>query len=372
MVVTIQTIGNTLEVNVLSIIGTRPQFVRIPPLDRCLREKGISHTIINTSQHYDLEMSSNFLEEFEIKNIKSLQRPNSSSSIIRFAEMLTRIEQYFYDGRVDFDAVIVYGDTDSTLAGALWAKRRGFPVIHVESGLRSKNQKMLEEINRILVDHISDLHLAPSKIAMKNLENEGLGRSSVFVGDILMDHLIEVEDSNLNSMQLMFQQLGINEFRKYYVVSFHRNEAVTSPAKLKEIVANLNLASELTLVLGHPKLVNYLKEFDLQLSGKAKLINPLSHSEVLKLIRNSSGVMTDSGGLQRESALLGIPTLISRNETEWIELLDYENVMLKNNTDEWENSLKSLPRTETKLSDIGFSAEKSSEAIYEFVLRTKS
>lgn len=281
--------------------------------------------------------------------------------------MITEIESHFESHFENFDGVIVYGDTDSTLAGAIWAKRKGFRVIHVESGLRSGNQVMPEELNRILVDHISDLHLAPSAAAMRNLEQEGLSDSAKLVGDIMLDHLIQHKVSE-NFFDFLLQY-GVSEGNKYFVVSFHRNETVNSESKLSEIVENINLASETTFVLGHPKLVECLNRFGLRLSGKAKLLNPLSHRDLLSLIKLSSGVMTDSGGLQRESAVLGIPTLICREETEWLELLDFKNVLLSSNSFDWDKNLSKLPTEITRGVNLGFAAETSSRAILEFLER---
>ena len=354
---------------VLSIIGTRPQLIRIPLLNTSLQKLGFSHEILNTSQHYDMEMSSIFIEEFGIKNLHSLPKPSSKSSLIRFAEMLTQIEIYFQNEREQYDAVIVYGDTDSTLAGALWAKRKGFLVVHVEAGLRSGNQQMPEELNRILVDHVSDLHLAPSQLAVQNLTREGLSESVRLVGDILMDHLKEYKFSDSNTHEELFRKYEVTSSSKFFVVSFHRHETVNSREKLEEIVSNVNMATELTFVLGHPKLLDSLRRFDLKFEGKAHVIIPLGHSELIDLIYQSSGVMTDSGGLQRESTLLGVPTLIARKETEWLELLNYKNTVLKGDTRDWELALNDLPRLHHDLSNLGSAAQASSEAIYNFLNR---
>lgn len=305
----------------VTILGARPQFVKAAVLSRIIAKyKVIEEVIIHTGQHYDANMSDIFFEEMEIPKPKYNLAINGMSHGAMTGQMLMEIEAVLMKEKPDL--VLVYGDTNSTLAGALAAKKLNIKVVHVEAGLRSFNMKMPEEINRILTDRISDLLLCPTNAAIENLQQEGFENLPVKVvkcGDIMKDavefygKISEEKSSIISNLNLI-----PNEF---VLATIHRQENTDNLLNLKEIFKGLELISkEKQVVLPlHPRTKAILKQHNLTYS--IKIIDPVGYFDMLELLKKCNLVITDSGGLQKEAFFNKKHCIIAREETEWVELV---------------------------------------------------
>jgi UDP-N-acetylglucosamine 2-epimerase (non-hydrolysing) len=306
---------------IVSVVGARPQFVKLAAISKAIKEFDIQHLIINTGQHYDLNMSDIFFEGLDIPSPDFNLKIGSASHGIQTGSMMAALDPIFKD--INPDWVLVFGDTNSTLAAAINAAKFQIPVAHLEAGLRSFNKKMPEEHNRVLTDHASDLLLAPSEIAMKNLKIEGLSHKAKLVGDVMTDICLMTRDLILKSKDL--DSKNSNKF----LATLHRAENTDNPAKLKEILKNLQESPAQIELLAHPRLIAKAKEFDIKLeSGSLIISEPVSYQKIIELVLTSKGVITDSGGLQKEAYILGKLCTTLRTETEWVEtLVDGWNVL---------------------------------------------
>lgn len=313
------------NVRILSVVGARPQFVKLAPVHRALKDEEnaraiVEHVILHTGQHYDGNMSDVFFEELQIPRPDINLAVGSASHGVQTARMLEGIESSIRSSAAD--AVIVFGDTNSTLAGALAAAKLGVLVAHVEAGLRSNNRRMPEELNRVATDHLSDLLLAPTAAAVSNLQREGLEARTYYTGDVMFDALLSykgcAEHSTIRS-RLGLQKGG------YAVATLHRAEN-TELARLVQVLSEFNRVADLCCPLVfpvHPRtralLANDLPEW--RPSERLRLIEPLPYLEMLALVVGAACVITDSGGLQKEAAMLNCPCLTIRDETEWVETI---------------------------------------------------
>jgi UDP-N-acetylglucosamine 2-epimerase (non-hydrolysing) len=299
---------------IVSVVGARPQFIKLFPISRAIPE-GIEHETIHTGQHYDESMSQIFFDELEIPRPVLNLQVGSGSHAQQTASMMVGLENGFLESRPD--VVLVYGDTNSTIAAALVASKMHIPLAHLEAGLRSFNRKMPEELNRIATDHLSDLLLAPTKSAHNQLLLEGLGKSSHYVGDVMVDALYLGKEMISHLKQ--FEEITVSPF---IFCTIHRAENVDDELRIRFILKRL-AQSELHVVLaGHPRLLSRLRELKIELADFGiELIGSQSYLRTIDMLTKCTGVITDSGGIQRESYLLGKPTLIVRSETEWPEIL---------------------------------------------------
>jgi UDP-GlcNAc3NAcA epimerase len=306
---------------IVTILGARPQFVKAAVLSRVIAKyKEVEEVIIHTGQHYDANMSDIFFEEMEIPKPKYNLAINGMSHGAMTGQMLMEIEAVLKKEKPDL--VLVYGDTNSTLAGALAAKKLNIKVVHVEAGLRSFNMKMPEEINRILTDRISDLLLCPTDTAIENLQKEGFENLPIKVvkcGDIMKDAVefygkISAEKSSIISDLNLIP----NEF---VLATIHRQENTDNLKNLKEIFKGLELiCKEKQVVLPlHPRTKAILKKHNL--TYNLKIIDPVGYFDMLELLKKCNLVVTDSGGLQKEAFFNKKHCIIAREETEWIELV---------------------------------------------------
>jgi UDP-GlcNAc3NAcA epimerase len=312
----------------VSIVGARPQFVKLAPVCRALARHNanggpqVEDLIVHTGQHYDPGMSDVFFEELDIPRAAVDLGVGSGPHGAQTARMLEGIERLLLERRPD--AVLVYGDTNSTVAGALAAAKLHIRSVHVESGLRSFNRAMPEEINRIATDHICDLLLAPTPTAMHNLAEEHLAERSVYTGDVMYDAVLHARERAHERSQVL-ARLGLST-HGYGVVTLHRAENTTAQ-QLRGILDILNdiAARHLPLVLPvHPRTAKVRRE---ELSGWAphpqlKWIEPLGYLDMLRLVDGARLVLTDSGGLQKEAFFLGCPCVTLRTETEWVETIE--------------------------------------------------
>jgi len=298
---------------ILSIVGARPQFVKLAPIDSEIRSRNLEHIVVHTGQHYDEKMSDNFFEMLGISEPSYNLRVGSKSHGHQTGEMLGKIEDVLKAEMPTW--VLVYGDTNSTLAGALAAAKLNLRIAHLEAGLRSFNRRMPEEINRIVTDHASDLLLAPTNNAMDHLMNEGLGGKSVLVGDVMVDICL--------SLAAKAGKASISDNDKYVLATIHRAENTDSATRLEQIISLLDSVDLPVLLTAHPRLKAKASDFGIELDrGNISVIDPLSYPEMIEAVMNSSGVMTDSGGLQKEAFLLRKLCVTLRMETEWVETVE--------------------------------------------------
>lgn len=299
---------------ILSVVGARPQFIKLAPIVTAARGKA-EHLIAHTGQHYDELMSDVFFRDLDIPAPDFNLGVGSGKHGAQTGAMLSGLEEIIEKSAPD--CVLVYGDTNSTLAAAIAATKLHVPVAHLEAGLRSFNRRMPEEHNRVLTDHSADLLLAPTQLAMDHLANEGLAARSVLVGDVMTDVLFKVRDSLDNSVAALPHGLVHGE---YYVATIHRPDNTDFPDRLAAIIGELGSLDKPVLLLAHPRLRHLAGEHGIDLGqGSIVLSPPLAYPQLINAARNSAGVVTDSGGLQKEAFLLRVPCTTIRPETEWAE-----------------------------------------------------
>ena len=302
---------------VLSIVGARPNFMKLAPLDRALRaHTEAQHVIVHTGQHYDREMSATFFADLEIPEPDVNLGIGSASSVEQTANAMLGLEPLLTDRQPD--VVLVYGDVNSTLAGALVAAKLGIPVGHVEAGLRSRDWGMPEELNRVLTDRMSDLLFTPSRDANDNLLAEGIPPQRIhFVGNIMVDALLHALPRAKTVAAA--GQRGV-ERGKYVLVTLHRPSNVDEPETLRHLMQTLDTISRERPVLFpiHPRTRARLEKLSppWAANGSLRLLQPLGYVEMLSLVADAGLVITDSGGLQEETSFLGVPCLTLRANTE--------------------------------------------------------
>jgi UDP-GlcNAc3NAcA epimerase len=310
-------------IRTVSIVGARPQFVKLSPVSRAMKRARlkIDDRIVHTGQHYDDAMSKIFFEELGIPQPAVNLGVGSGPQGRQTARMLEAIEAYLSELRPD--AVIVYGDTNSTLAGALAAAKLHIPVAHVEAGLRSFNRRMPEELNRIATDHLSDILFAPTRTAIENLTKEGLQSRALLTGDVMYDAVLYyAKAASARSRIIRDLELATGE---YGIATIHRAEN-TTPDELGTLLQAIDdAASRFGRIIFpmHPRTSSVLQSDLRNWRPAANLVvtGPLSYLDMLALIQGASWVLTDSGGLQKEAFFLNCPCVTLRNETEWVETL---------------------------------------------------
>lgn len=302
---------------ILSVVGARPQFVKLAPIAKAMEGRA-EHVIVHTGQHYDELMSDVFFKDLGIPAPDYNLGVGSGKHGEQTGAMLAGLEKVFEDSKPD--VVLVYGDTNSTLAAALAAVKIHIPVAHLEAGLRSFNRRMPEEHNRVLTDHASDLLLSPTEVGMGHLANEGLAEKSVMVGDVMTDVLYSVREQLREQAPPLPAGL---EAGNYYVCTIHRPDNTDSPERLRAIIDSLAALSKQVLLLAHPRLKALAQTHGIDLTAGSIVPNePLAYPQLVNAVANSAGVVTDSGGLQKEAFLLRVPCTTIRPETEWVETVE--------------------------------------------------
>lgn len=306
---------------IVSIVGARPQFIKCAAVSRELR-KVATEVLVHTGQHYDDAMSDVFFRELEIPAPDYRLGVGSGSHALQTAEMLKGIEEVLDVEHPDY--VLVYGDTNSTLAGALAAAKLHIPVAHVEAGLRSFNRRMPEEINRVLTDHLASLHFCPTRTAVANLASEGIHDGVHLVGDVMYDAAIYYR-ARAADCSTILQQLNLAT-RSYTLATVHRAENTDDADRLRAIVAGLaRLADQLTVVFPvHPRTKAALLRHQLwrQAEKAFTLIDAVGYLDMVLLEANARLIATDSGGVQKEAFFFRVPCVTLRDETEWVELVE--------------------------------------------------
>lgn len=301
-------------------MGARPQFVKLGPIATAMAESaGIDHVIVHTGQHYDVEMSDVFFQGLSIPTPDFDLGVGSSTHGAQTASMLSGLEPILEKYRPDW--TLVYGDTNSTIAATLAAVKMHLPVAHLEAGLRSFNRRMPEEHNRVLTDHAADLLLAPSKVAMDHLASEGLLHRALNVGDVMTDICLRTRDAVQGSPLKLPED--VDPDAPYVVATVHRADNTDDQKRLRDIVSGLRSLSTPVVLFAHPRLVARALSYGIGTEGGSlHMSGPLGYAQMIRAVIGSVGVVTDSGGLQKEAFLLGVPCTTLRTETEWIETLE--------------------------------------------------
>jgi UDP-GlcNAc3NAcA epimerase len=305
---------------ILTVIGARPQFIKAAAVSRALRAAGIREVVVHTGQHYDHNMSKVFFEEMEIAAPDYNLNINDLGHGAMTGRMMEKIEGVLLEEKPDY--TMVYGDTNSTLAGALAAVKLHIPVAHVEAGLRSFDMKMPEEVNRILTDRISNMLFCPTDAAIANLEREGFKNFKaeiLNVGDVMLDTL-QYYKKSASERSSILKDLGVGN--QFVLATLHRAENTDNADRLKAICGAINeINQKIPVVLPlHPRTKNYLKTNNITL--EAKTTELLGYFDMLSLLSACTLVMTDSGGLQKESYFCGKFCVTLRDRTEWVELVE--------------------------------------------------
>lgn len=299
---------------IATIVGARPQFIKAAPVSKALAEAGHTEFLIHTGQHYDHGMSQVFFDELGLPQPDVNLGIGSGSHGRQTGQMLVAIEEQLLAQKPDW--VLVYGDTNSTLAGALAAVKLHIPVAHVEAGLRSFNREMPEEHNRVLTDHCSDLLFCPTETAVSNLAQEGITNGVYLVGDVMYDAMCQFLP--LAEQTAILEELHLNP-GEYRLATIHRASNTDSRENLQAVLNCLALSDLPVIFPTHPRTVASLQRFQLKMPDQVKQIAPVDYLQMLALQKNARTILTDSGGVQKEAYLLGVPCLTLRSETEWVE-----------------------------------------------------
>ena len=305
----------------ITIVGARPQFIKASALSRAISKTNqIDEVIVHTGQHFDFNMSDIFFEEMQIPKPKYQLGISGFSHGEMTGKMMVEIEKVVICEKPD--AILVYGDTNSTLAGALVGAKLHIPIIHVEAGLRSFNFNMPEEINRVVTDRLSTLLLCPTPQSLLNLKNESFDTYNVrieHVGDVMEDASLFYEKYAKLKSSIVSNLIGNSN---YVLVTCHRAENTDNDINFSEIVKGLNqIAQTIKLIWPvHPRIINKIKKYDI--SDNIILIDPVGYFDMINLISNSDLVLTDSGGLQKESYFFNKFCITMRNQTEWVILIE--------------------------------------------------
>jgi len=304
---------------IASVIGVRPQFVKASVVSRELRKKH-KEVRIHTGQHYDYQMNKIFFDQLNIPEPDYHLDIGSGSHGYQIGEMLKKIEDVLIKEKPDL--VLTYGDTNSTLAGALAASKLHIRTAHVESGLRSFDRSMPEEINRILTDHCSDILFCPTKNAVENLKNEGITENVYLTGDVMVDSLLYNRDIAEKKSNILFE-LGLKS-KQYLVATIHRASNTDSENNLKNIVDAFSELNETIVFPLHPRTEKFLKTYGLydKLKSSVILTKPLGFFEFINLMSHAKMMLTDSGGIQKETYVLKVPCITLRENTEWVETIE--------------------------------------------------
>lgn len=303
----------------LTIIGARPQFIKAATVSRVIAARDdITEILVHTGQHYDANMSDIFFDEMRIPKPDHHLGIGGGTHGQMTGRQLEAIERVLIDETPD--RVLVYGDTNSTLAGVLAAVKLHIPVAHVEAGLRSFNRRMPEEVNRILTDHAADLLFAPTETAMTNLRHEGLPVARLhLVGDVMYDAALFYQGRA--RIPGWFASLGVAA-GGFVLATVHRAENTDDPARLQGILDGLSAAGQPVILPLHPRTRARLADHRIEASGRLHVVDPVGYLEMVWLEANAALIATDSGGVQKEAYFHGKPCVTLRDETEWVELVD--------------------------------------------------
>jgi len=322
------------DIKIASIVGARPNFIKLAPIHKILDTDSFEHKIIHTGQHYDFELSDIFFKEFNLPEPDFNLDVGSGLPGFQVGEMIKKIEKILLNNK--FDMVLVYGDTNSTFAGAFAAVKTGIKVAHIEAGLRSFDRRMPEEINRILTDNLSNYLFAPTKTAISNLKKENTFGEQFDTGDLSVEIINEAKKLAIKSNILIELHLIP---KSYVLFTMHRAENTELDDSFISIIHAFETLSDVKIVFPmHPRTKNILKNKNLlqriEKCNNVMIIPPVGYIDFINLIQNAKKIITDSGGIQKESYLLSIPCITIRKNTEWIETVtEGWNILIDTNTD---------------------------------------
>lgn len=306
-------------VQIFTVLGARPQFIKAAPVSRAIAEAGMTEVIAHTGQHFDALMSDVFFDELDIPKPSYNLEVNSLGHGAMTGRMLEKLEEAMLAEKPD--AVLIYGDTNSTIAGALAAAKLNIPVAHVEAGLRSFNRRMPEEVNRVVADHVSSLLFCPTETAVANLAAEGITKGVHAVGDVMFDTTLAAV-KRAEGRSTIIETHGLRP-GSYAVATIHRAENTDDPERFARVVAWLEAAAhEVPVVMPvHPRTRKLLTGRGLAPAG-VTLIDPIGYLDMARLLSQAAAVFTDSGGLQKEAYFHRAPCVTLRDETEWVETIE--------------------------------------------------
>jgi UDP-N-acetylglucosamine 2-epimerase len=337
-------------VKVASVVGARPQFIKAAPVSREIRRHN-TEVLIHTGQHYDDAMSDAFFRVLDIPKPDYNLEVGSGSHARQTGEMLIRIEEALLKEAPD--VVLVYGDTNSTLAGALAAAKLHLPVGHVEAGLRSFNRSMPEELNRIVADHLAALLFCPTQTAVENLAREGIAKGVHLVGDVMYD--VALASAQEARKRDVLRRLRL-EPRGYVLATVHRPANVDERRPLESILRAFAECGETVVFPVHPRTRKMIQQFGLEagLPATVRLLDPVDYFDFLALLIEAKKVATDSGGVQKEAYFFGIPCVTLRDETEWIETVeDGWNAVVGTDTEDVVDAIRNFNPHGTKSKSFG-------------------
>jgi len=334
---------------IMTVVGARPQFIKAAPVSTELR-KHATEILVHTGQHFDANMSDVFFDEMRIPRPDYHLGIGGGGHGDMTGQMLSRIEEVLLREKPDW--MLVYGDTNSTLAGALAAAKLHVPVAHIEAGLRSFNRQMPEEINRILTDHLSGMLFAPTETAVRHLSAEGITRNVHQVGDVMKDATLAFLPQAKARMKLL-ESLGVAP-KSYALVTIHRAENTDDPQRLRGVVEGLALLPERLILPMHPRTKHRLHDAQIDLPANVTVIDPVGYVDMLLLEASAKVIITDSGGVQKEAAFMEVPCITLRNETEWTETVESGwNTLVGADPDAIVKAYKSLRIPSTPISAFG-------------------
>lgn len=351
---------------IISVVGARPEFIQATPVSRALR-KHHREILVHTGQHYDYLMSQTFFDELGIPAPDYNLEVGSGSHAGQTAEIMVRLEELVLKEKPDL--VIVRGDTNSTLAGALVASKLHIPTVHIEAGERSFDRRMPEEINRLVADQLSSAYFCVSQTAVNQLAKEGITKNVFWVGDVMLDAnisnrpLARQKSTVLSKLELVPGQYGL--------VTVHRAANTDDPTRLKNIVKALSKVDEMVVFPVHPRTRGALQKFDVQFGNNVCVIEPVGYYDMMVLEENARIIATDSGGVQREAYFLSKPCLTLRDETEWTETVQVGwnklvGVDIEQITHEWKSFTP--PSEQPPIFGDGTAGEKIAKILGEFHL----
>ena len=328
---------------IVTVIGARPQFIKMMLVSYALKEKRIKEIVVHTGQHYDKNMSDIFFKELQIPMPDYNLHVGSDSQGVQTARMLMKIEKIVLNEKPQI--VLVYGDTNSTLAGALAASKLKIRIAHVEAGLRSFNMSMSEEINRIVTDSISSIFFCPTKISVDNLKQEGKSKDVYLVGDVMYDS-IKKYATTLD----MPQERG-----RYILCTIHRAENTNYAHNLRNIFKALGLLKYKIILPLHPRTAKFLKEHQIKVAYNIKIMKPVNYKQMLSLEKYAKMIIADSGGVQKEAFIFNVPCITLREKTEWVETVESGmNVTVGTSVDRILSAVNKVTKTRERINPEEF------------------